>query len=84
VTRLDSGAIVDDVRLDDGDDEVVLPVRFERCVAGWQASFELTDPRVEDLSVVHRLVDPSLGAARVAVPQAVAYLLGCPVDAPLT
>lgn len=84
LTRLDSGGIVDELRVSDGSgDEVMLPVRFERCPAGWQASFELTHPDVHDLSVVHRLVASSLAEARVAVPRAVAYLHGCPVDAPL-
>ena len=52
--RLDAGAIVDEVVADDGS---VVKVRFERCPAGWQASFELRHPDVGDLAVVHRLVE---------------------------
>lgn len=54
-------------------------VRFERCPAGWQASFELVEPHAPDLAVVHRLVAPSLRDARAAVAPAVAFLLGRPV-----
>jgi hypothetical protein len=75
--RLDAGGIVEDVAID-GD--LSLSVRFERCPAGWQASFSLTHPMVEDLSIVHRLVAPRLSEARAAVPAAVTYLLGTPVD----
>jgi hypothetical protein len=32
---------------------------------------------------VHRLVAPTLAEARAAVPDAVAYLMGAPVDLPL-
>ncbi len=38
---------------------------------------------MSDLSVVHRLVAETLPEARAAVPQAVAYLLGTPIDEPL-
>lgn len=58
----------------------VTEVKFERCPAGWQASFELTDPAVADLAVVHRLVAPTLREARAAVPQAIGFLLGRPVE----
>jgi hypothetical protein len=78
--RLDAGAIVDEVTAGDGRH---VSVRFERCPAGWQAAFELAHPEVADLTVVHRLVAESLGDARAAVPGAIAYLLGTPVDEPL-
>jgi hypothetical protein len=78
--RLDAGAIVDDVTAGDGRH---VSVRFERCPAGWQAAFELAHPEVADLTVVHRLVAESLADARAAVPGAIAYLLGTPVDEPL-
>lgn len=77
--RLELGSIVDDI---DVGDEVVT-ARFERCPAGWQASFELSHPEVTDLSVVHRLTAESLAEAKTAVPHAVTYLRGCPVDEPL-
>ena len=77
VARLEAGGIVEDVAIDD---DVSLPVRFERCPVGWQASFSLTHPGAGDLSVVHRLVAASLAEARAAVPPAVTYLLGTPVD----
>jgi hypothetical protein len=76
-TRLESGGIIEDVTIDDG---LSLSVRFERCPVGWQASFSLTHPAVDDLAVTHRLVAPSLAEARSAVPDAVTYLLGTPVD----
>jgi hypothetical protein len=75
--RLEAGGIVDDVSLDE---DVSLRVRYERCPAGWQASFSLDHPQQADLSVVHRLVAPSLAEARTAVPAAAVYLLGTPVD----
>jgi hypothetical protein len=77
VTRLEAGGILDELPVD-GD--APLPVRFERCPAGWQASFSLTHPQVADLAVVHRLVAPSLAEARSAVAAAVVYLRGTPVD----
>jgi hypothetical protein len=77
--RLDGGAIVDDVVVD-GDE--VVTVRFRRCTAGWQAEFEVRHVSIGDLAVVHRLVAPSLADAKVAVPQAIRYLLGRPADAP--
>jgi hypothetical protein len=77
---LDAGAIVDEL-------DVVgvgaVTARLSRCPAGWEASFEVRDPAVGDLAVVHRLVAPTLGEARTAVPRAVRFLLGCPVDAPV-
>jgi hypothetical protein len=78
--RLDAGGIVDEIPADDGQD---LTVRFDRCPAGWQASFELTHPDVDDLAVVHRLVAPTLPEAKAAVPNAVRYLRGTPIDEPL-
>ena len=80
VARLDAGSIVDEIELEGGNH---LSARFERCPAGWQASFELTHPEVDDLSVVHRLVAETLPEAKAAVPHAVAYLLGTPIDEPL-
>jgi hypothetical protein len=77
VTRLDAGAIVDEV-------DVVgvgaVPVRIARCPAGWQASFEVRDPAAPDLAVVHRLVAGSPREARREVAAAVLFLLGKPVD----
>jgi hypothetical protein len=75
--RLAEGAIVDEL-----DVPGVGPVtaRFSRCPAGWQAAFELHDPAVCDLAVVHRLVAPTLREARAAVPEAAAYLLGRPAS----
>jgi hypothetical protein len=78
--RLDAGAIVDDIVTDEG---MTVSVRYERCPAGWQASFELGHPEVSDLAVVHRLVSDSLGEAKSSVPAAINYLLGTPVDHPL-
>jgi hypothetical protein len=76
--RLETGAIVDDVAVED----LVVTVRFERCAAGWRAAFELAHPST-DLVVIHRLVAPTLAAARAAVPPAVEFLCGAPVDEPL-
>jgi hypothetical protein len=78
--RLDGGAIVDEVVTSDGR---VVSVRFERCPAGWQAAFELTHPEVDDLAVAHRLVTDTLSEAKASVPEAIAYLLGTPVDRPI-
>jgi hypothetical protein len=80
VARLEAGRIVDEVEAEDGR---IVTVRFERCPAGWQASFELTHPEVQDLAVVHRLVAETLADAKETVPKAIAYLLGTPVDEPL-
>jgi hypothetical protein len=76
-SRLEAGGIVDELDLDE---DLLLPVRYERCPAGWQASFSLDHPQVADLTIVHRLVAPSLAEARTAVPAAVTYLLGTPID----
>jgi hypothetical protein len=75
--RLDAGAIVDEVVAEDGS---VVQVRYERCPAGWQASFELRHPDVGDLAVVHRLVNDTLAEAKATVPNAIAFLKGRPVD----
>ena len=77
VTRLEAGGIVENVAIDD---DLSLPVRFEKCPAGWQASFSLNHPVADDIAIVHRLIAPSLAEARSAVPPAVVYLLGTPVD----
>jgi hypothetical protein len=78
--RLEAGGIVDEITTDDG---VQVSVRYERCPVGWQAAFELSHPDVDGLAVVHRLVADSLAEARGAVPAAVSYLLGAPVDRPI-
>jgi hypothetical protein len=80
VARLDAGGIVDEIPVEAG---LIIKVRFDKCPAGWQASFELTHPDVDDLSVVHRLVAGSLPEARAAVPNAIRYLAGTPIDEPL-
>jgi hypothetical protein len=80
MTRLEAGAVVDDV---DVPGVGLVAVRVQRCPAGWQATFELRDPMTSDLSVTHKLVAPSYREAKAAVPQAVAFLLGRPVDAPV-
>ena len=59
--RLAEGAIVDEI---DVEGVGAVPVRFSRCEAGWQAAFELNDPSISDLAVVHRLVAPTLREAR--------------------
>jgi len=80
VARLDAGGIVDEVPVQAGQ---IVKVRFDKCSAGWQATFELTHPEVADLSVVHRLVADTLPEARAAVPNAISYLAGTPIDEPL-
>lgn len=77
--RLEAGGIVAVVMVDGRQ----LPVRLERCPAGWRASFEVTTAAGGECAVVHRLVAPTLSEAKAAVPAAVAYLTGSPVDAPL-
>jgi hypothetical protein len=74
---LDGGAIVDEVVAPTGEQ---VSVRYERCPAGWQAAFELTHPEVENLAVTHRLVTETLADAKASVPNAIAFLLGTPVD----
>jgi hypothetical protein len=77
MSRLEAGGIVDELTVDE---DLALRVRFERCAAGWQASFSLEHPVETDLTIVHRLVAPTLAEARSAVPAAVVYLLGTPID----
>jgi hypothetical protein len=79
MTRLEAGAVVDEIVVPGAG---VVPVRVQRCPAGWQATFEVSDPS-SDLAVVHKLVAPTYREAKAAVPQAVAFLLGRPVDAPV-
>ena len=74
--RLAGGAIVDDLVVEG----MAITVRYERCPAGWQATFDVRHPDVSDLAVTHRLVAPSLGQAKTAVPAAVRFLVGRPVD----
>ncbi len=57
-----------------------LAVTYARCPDGWLAEFRVSSPEVDDLVVVHRLTAPTLGAARRAVPPAVAFLAGEPID----
>jgi len=71
------GAIFDVVS---GPGSLSTEVRLSRCPSGWQATFEVTQPEVSDISVVHRLVAPSLAEAKAAVPQAIAFLLGYPLE----
>jgi hypothetical protein len=80
VTRLDAGGILDEVVADSGHR---IRVRYERCPAGWQAAFELTHPEAADVAVVHRLVTDTLAEAKAAVPAAIAFLMGAPVDRPI-
>lgn len=56
--------------------------RYERCPAGWQATFTIRAPEPADLALVHRLVAPTLAEARRAVPAAAQFLLGKPLDEP--
>jgi hypothetical protein len=78
--RLDGGAIVDEITVEG---ELSVTVRYERCPAGWQATFELTHPEVDDLAVSHRLVTNTLAQAKASVPDAIVYLIGTPVDRPI-
>ena len=77
VARIDGGGIRDVVQ---GPEGRATEVRFERCPSGWQATFELTQPGLDDLAIVHRLVAPTLREARLAVPQAISFLLGNPLE----
>jgi hypothetical protein len=77
--RLEAGAIAEEV---DVPGVGVVPVRYERCTAGWQAAFTLSMADVDDLAVVHRFVAASLHEARRTLPTAVAFLLGRPIDKP--
>lgn len=58
----------------------ITEIKLQRCPVGWQASFQLSDPAVADLAVVHRLVAPTLREAKAAVPQAIGFLLGNPLE----
>lgn len=80
MSRLEAGAVVDEL---DIVGVGLVPVRVQRCPAGWMATFEVRDPATSDLSVAHKLVAPTYREAKAAVPQAVAFLLGRPVDAPV-
>ena len=80
MSRLEAGAVVDEI---DVPGVGVVPVRVERCPAGWMATFEVRDPATSDLAVMHKLVAPTYREAKASVPQAVAFLLGRPVDAPV-
>jgi hypothetical protein len=80
MSRLEAGAVVDEI---DVPGVGIVPVRVERCPAGWLATFEVRDPATSDLAVLHKLVAPTYREAKTAVPQAVAFLLGHPVDAPV-
>ena len=80
VIRLDAGVVYDEI---DVPGVGPVEVRLQRCPAGWQAAFDLRDPMTSELAVVHRLVAPTYREARGNVPQAVAFLLGRPVDAPV-
>jgi hypothetical protein len=68
------------------EEDIVLPgigtvaVRYERAGDGWTAEFTVRTADVDDLSVVHRLLAPTLAEARRLVPAAVAFLRGEPVD----
>ena len=57
-------------------------VRYQRCPAGWQATFSIEAPAPAELALVHRLVADSLTEARRMVPSAAQFLLGQPVDEP--
>jgi hypothetical protein len=80
MSRLEAGAVVDEI---DVVGVGMVPVRVQRCPAGWQATFEVRDPATIDLAVVHKLVAPTYREAKAAVPQAVEFLLGRPVGAPV-
>jgi hypothetical protein len=80
MSRLEAGAVVDEI---DVPGVGIVPVRLERCPAGWLATFEVRDPATSDLAVLHKLVAPTYREAKASVPQAVAFLLGHPVDAPV-
>ena len=80
MSRLEAGAVVDEI---DVPGVGWVPVRVQRCPAGWQATFQVRDSAGSDLSVVHKLVAPTYREAKASVPQAVAFLLGRPVDAPV-
>lgn len=80
MSRLEAGAVVDEI---DVPGVGPVPVRVQRCPAGWQATFQVRDPAGSDLSVVHKLVAPTYREAKAAVPQAIEFLLGRPLGAPV-
>lgn len=71
------GAIWDVVA---GPDGRATEIKLERCPAGWQVSFQLQHPDVADLAVIHRLVAPTRREAKAAVPNAISFLLGNPLE----
>lgn len=74
--RIEGGAVFEELAMPDAEPVAVC---YTRCPAGWSAKFTLRDPEVAELSVVHRLVAPTLREARRAVPAAVSFLRGEPV-----
>ena len=57
MTRLEAGAVLDEV---DVPGVGPVPVRVQRCPAGWQATFEVRDAATSELTVTHKLVAPTL------------------------
>jgi len=80
MSRLEAGTVVGEI---DVPGIGVVPLRVQRCPAGWQATFEVRDPAISDLAVVHKLVAPTYREAKAAVPQAIEFLLGRPVGTPV-
>jgi hypothetical protein len=80
MSRLEAGTVVGEI---DVPGIGVVPVRMQRCPAGWQATFEVREPAVSDVAVVHKLVAPTYREAKAAVPQAIEFLLGRPVGTPV-
>ena len=80
MSRLEAGTVVGEI---DVPGIGVVPVRVQRCPAGWQATFEVREPAISDLAVVHKLVAPTYREAKAAVPQAIEFLLGRAVDTPV-
>ena len=80
MSRVEAGAVVGEI---DVPGIGVVPVRVQRCPAGWQATFEVREPTISDLAVVHKLVAPTYREAKAAVPQAIEFLLGRPVGTPV-
>lgn len=76
--RLGPGSVHESLELPDGG---AVAVRFDRCAAGWQAAFEVAGPPAHpEAGRTHRLVAPTLAEARRAARDAVAFLLGHPLD----
>jgi hypothetical protein len=80
MSRLEAGAVIDEVEVPGVG---TVPVRVRRCPAGWQVTFEVRDVTTSEITVTHKLVAPTFREAKAAVPQAVAFLLGRSVDAPV-